>query len=161
MGISKRLKAIAELVTAGCSAADIGTDHGYVPIYLLRSGISPYVIASDISEGSLLKARQNAERFHLEDKMECRLSDGLENFRPGEADAAVISGVGGILICGILTAYPEVSVSFKELILSPQRDAELVRSCVGELGFKLVHDEVIEDKGKKYTVLKAENTASV
>ena len=159
MSLSHRLKVIAELVTAGNTAADIGTDHGYVPVYLLRSGISPQVIASDISEGSLSKARKNAVRFHLEDKMECRISDGLKAYVPGEADTCIISGMGGILITDILTSSEDAARSFKEFILSPQRNPELVRECLAELGFKIVYDEVLEEKGKKYVIIKAVNTA--
>ena len=157
MALSHRLKVIADQVTVGNTAADIGTDHGYVPIYLLRSGICPRVIASDISEGSLVKARAAAKRFHQEGKMECRISDGLKAYSPGEADSCLISGMGGILIAEILTDSFEVAQSFREMVLSPQRDAQLVRNCLTELGFRIVYDETIEDKGKKYAVIRAEN----
>ena len=215
MGISKRLKLIAELVTKGNVAADIGTDHGYVPIYLLREKISPRAIAVDVSKGSLEKARENAEFFHLkiqdnerianeskkskvcesEEKNEqnideiinfqsqddvefeaggtldnsiiqgnrkinnigtidLRLGDGLSVLKSGEADTIIISGMGGILMTNILEAHKEVSLSAKELILSPHRDADLVRGFLNDYGFKIVFDEVITDKKKSYSIIK-------
>ena len=155
MGISKRLKTIADLVTPGLTVADIGTDHGFVPVYLVRNNISPFVFAADVSKGSLEKARENVTYFHLEDRIECRLSDGFSAFSPGEAECAVISGMGGILIAKILSASPLVTDFLKEVILSPHRDAELVRECVFEAGFKIITDMEIEDKKKKYVIIKA------
>ena len=157
MGISKRLKLIAELVTKGNVAADIGTDHGYVPIYLLREKISPRAIAVDVSKGSLEKARENAEFFHLtiqDGTIDLRLGDGLSVLQPGEADTIIISGMGGILMTNILEAHKEVSLSAKELILSPHRDADLVRGFLNDYGFEIVFDEVITDKKKSYSIIK-------
>ena len=204
MAISVRLKTIAELVTPGYRAADIGTDHGYVPIYLLRNDISPYVIAADLSPGSLEKARVNARRArflidsnlsqsqkmsqkvgllkvsnpapmqetsqevgflkdsnpsHGSEKtapygIECRLSDGLSAFKPGEVDSIIIAGMGGILMDRILRNGIEVVKSAKELILSPHRDAPLLREFSNEFGFTIVSDIQIEDKKKTYTILK-------
>ena len=155
MAISGRLKFIADLVTAGHTACDVGTDHGFVPAYLLRENISPYVLAVDVSEGSLAKARELSYRFGLEGRMECRLSDGFEKVLPGEADTCIISGMGGILMTKIMDAHPEVFTSFKEVILSPHRDADLVRSTISGYGFDIVFDDIIEDKKKQYVVIKA------
>ena len=162
MGISNRLKTIAEAVTPGLRAADIGTDHGYVPICLLRNGISPYVIAADLSEGSLEKARENLKRAkYLEEtapdgkaKAECRLSDGLKEFCPGEVDAIILSGMGGILMDRILRDGIEVVRAAKELILSPHRDTQLLREFASEFGFSVIRDEEFTDKKKTYPLLK-------
>ena len=161
MGISNRLKTIAELVTPGFRAADIGTDHGYVPIYLLRNGICPFVIAADLSPGSLEKARGNIERAGLLIRdssqmpgIECRLSDGLSAFVPGEVDSIIISGMGGILMDRILRGCPEVVKCAKELILSPHRDVQMLRDFAEEFGFTVSEDIVILDKKKSYSILK-------
>ena len=155
MAISKRLKTIAELVTPGYRAADIGTDHGYVPIYLLRNEISPSAIAADLSEGSLEKAREHAKRAGLLDNgIECRLSDGLTKILPGEVDSIVISGMGGILMDRILRAHMEVVFAAKELILSPHRDVELLREFAEEFGFEVIEDLELNDKKKNYHILK-------
>ncbi len=176
MAISNRLKTIAELVTPGYRAADIGTDHGYVPIYLLRNGICSYAIAADLSTGSLEKARDNAHRaglliertdlpgtdetktdkkaFPLLKGVECRLSDGLAEIRPGEVDSIVISGMGGILMDRILRDGLDVVRAAKELILSPHRDVPLLREFAKEYGFDIVEDIEMVDKKKTYTILK-------
>ena len=167
MAISNRLKTIAELVTPGYRAADIGTDHGYVPIYLLRNGISSYVIAADLSSGSLEKARENAERagFLLAVEtgcsegaqkrgIECRLSDGLSEICPGEVDSIILSGMGGILMDRILRTGIEVVQTAKELIVSPHRDVDLLRAFADEYGYQIVQDLELTDKKKRYHILK-------
>ena len=98
MKISERLKEIASMVTTGNTVADIGTDHGYVPVYLCKNNISNHIIAMDINEGPLKIARQNIKRAELEDKVDIRQSAGFENIKPGEADTAIIAGMGGELI---------------------------------------------------------------
>lgn len=154
MSISKRLETIANLVTPGYRVSDIGTDHGFVPIYLLRNHISPFVIAADLSSGSLEKARQNVSRAGLSDVIECRLSDGLSNVDPGEVESIIISGMGGILIDRILRANPEVVESVKELILSPHRNSELITKFAEEFHFQIVYDKTIQDKKKDYRIFK-------
>ena len=161
MGISVRLKTIADRVTPGYIAADIGTDHGFVPIYLVQNNICDKVIASDKSPGSLAKAEENVGRAGLDQQIECRLSDGFDAYSEGEIESAVISGMGGILMVRILSQSPEVVKALKELILSPHRDADLVREYVSSIGFKIVSDEILEDKGKKYCILKCVNHADI
>ena len=157
MAISKRLKEIANLITPGYTVADIGTDHGYVPIYLLKNNISPKTFAMDMSKGSLEKAIESAERLGLSDVMECRLSDGFDKLAPYEADAAIISGMGGMLMNRILTDGIEVVRTLKEVVLSPHRDAPVIRDFLNNNGFEIIVDEVFEDKGKCYIIIKAVN----
>ena len=155
MSISARLKYIADLVSEGYTVADIGTDHGYVPLYLLRQGRVPRAIAADLSSGALRKAMENADRFGLSDKMDCRLSDGLQSISPGEADCIVISGMGGILMRKILDAGLDTVLSAKELVLSPHRNPELIIEFLQENQFNIICDATITDKGKSYRVFKA------
>lgn len=154
MSISKRLETIANLVTPGYRAGDIGTDHGFVPIYLIRNQISPFVIAADLSAGSLEKAKQNVLRAGLEDSIECRISDGLSSILPGEVDSIILSGMGGILIDRILRSGVEVVRSAKELILSPHRNPELITQFAMEHHFRIIYDEIIFDKKKYYHIFK-------
>ncbi|MBO7729858.1 MAG: SAM-dependent methyltransferase [Lachnospiraceae bacterium] len=154
MSISKRLETIADLVTPGYRASDIGTDHGYVPIYLLRNHICDHVIAADLSKGSLEKASHNITRAGLSECIECRLSDGLSEICPGEVDSIIISGMGGILMDRILRNGLEVVKAAKELILSPHRNPELIEAFAEEFGFAVVYDEVILDKKKYYHIYK-------
>ncbi len=155
MSISLRLKYIVSLVTPGNRCADIGTDHGFVPACLIKEGISEYVIASDISAGSLKKAEELAKRYDITDRMICRLSDGLENIAPGEVDTLIISGMGGIAMTNILDKKPAVLDMVSELILSPHRDSNLVRDFVIDHGFVILSDETITDKKKDYVIIKA------
>lgn len=154
MSISKRLRYIAGLVTPGYTAADIGTDHGYVPVFLLREHIVPKAIAVDVSEGSLQKAIQLAQKAGLKEQMECRLSDGLRGVNPGEAECIIISGMGGILMRRILDEGLETALSARELILSPHRDPELITEFLMDHGFQIVHDEIIIDRKRSYRVIK-------
>ena len=155
MSISYRLKQVAGLVTEGYVIADIGTDHGFVPIYLLREGRIPKAIAVDVSKGSLQKAMENAGRAGLKDKIDCRLSDGLHDVAPGEADCIIICGMGGILMRRILDEGLDTALSAKELILSPHRNPELIYEFIEQNGFVITDDLEIEDKKKKYKVIRA------
>lgn len=155
MSISKRLKYIAGLVTEGCVAADIGTDHGYVPVYLLKEGIVPKAIAVDLSQGSLQKAIDLAKKAGLEDRMDCRLSDGLKGVKPGEADCIIISGMGGILMRRILEEGLETALAARELILSPHRDPDLILEFLKENSYTVILDQTIPDKKKMYRIIKA------
>ena len=102
MELSKRLQAVAGLVTAGSRLADIGTDHAYIPIYLARSGKIPEAVAMDVNRGPLERAEENIRAYELEDRIKTRLSDGFSALEQGEADSAVIAGMGGGLMSRIL-----------------------------------------------------------
>ena len=154
MSISKRLESIANLVTPGYRVSDIGTDHGYVPIYLLRKDLCPSAIAVDISKGSLEKAIFNVSRAGLENKIDCRLSDGLDAISPGETDSIIIAGMGGILMDKILRRGIEVVLSSKELILAPHRDIQLVHQFAKEFGMGIVYDNTVLDKKRYYNIIK-------
>ena len=95
--ISNRLLLCAEFVPRGTRAADIGTDHGYLAVYLLREGICPFVTAADLREQPLQKARENAARFGVSENMQFFLSDGLQSIPPGAADTIIMAGMGGDL----------------------------------------------------------------
>ena len=155
MSISFRLKYIAGLVSPGYTVADIGTDHGYVPVFLLREKIIPHAIAVDLSKGSLEKARELAEQAGLREQMDCRLSDGLFDVKPGEAQCIIIAGMGGILMRRILDSGLETVLEADELILSPHRNPELILDFLEEHSFRVVSDEIITDKKKQYRVIKA------
>ncbi|MBE6009472.1 MAG: SAM-dependent methyltransferase [Lachnospiraceae bacterium] len=153
--LSKRLRAIAGMVTAGYRLADIGTDHGYLPIWLLQNNRIPYAIGMDIRPGPLEHARVNMQSAGVSDKMELRLSDGLDQLQEDEADTIVISGMGGMLIISILQNAHQKVCSLKELILSPQSDIPMVRQFLRTNGFVITDEEVILDVQKFYTIIKA------
>ena len=120
--ISRRLKAVAALVSPGLVLADVGCDHGYIPIYLIQKGKIPRAIAMDINQGPLLRAREHIREWGLEDYIETRLSDGVEALNPGEAQCLVIAGMGGPLMEKILTQGKDVVKNMKELIIQPQSE---------------------------------------
>ena len=161
MAISGRLKLIADLVTPGGVAADIGTDHALVPLYLLKENRVSRVIAVDISKDCLKKAQEAVARYGLEGRLVPRLCDGLEKLSPFEADSIIISGMGGILMTNILQKGIAVTKSAKELILSPHRDPDLVRTFLNENDFEIIYDDVILDKKKSYCVIKAVNKSII
>lgn len=154
MQISNRLKMVADCVTKGYSLADIGTDHGYVPIYLIKNGNVGHVIAMDVRKGPLKKAKENVEKEHLQGQIELRLSDGLDKLKEGETDAILIAGMGGALIVRILDANLKKAKAAKELILSPHSQVELVREYLRTQRFDIKDETMLKDDGKFYTILK-------
>ena len=106
MELSPRLQAIAEQVPQGAHLADVGTDHGYLPVWLLRDGRINSAIAADLREGPLNRARETARRFNVEEQISFRLCDGLSAIRPEETDTVTIAGMGGETIISILEAAP-------------------------------------------------------
>lgn len=154
MELSKRLHAVASLVTEGASVADIGTDHGYVPIYLAENGICTHLIAMDINRGPIEKAREHISRYGFEEQIDTRLSDGLQNLTPGEVDTMIAAGMGGGLTIRILSNSPEIVQSLEEFILQPQSEIHKVREYLNQNGFELVDEEMVEEDGKYYPVMK-------
>lgn len=155
MQISERLKAVSEMVTEGNRIADIGTDHGYVPIWLLKQGRIKHAIGMDVRQGPLSHARENRKQYGLEEKLELRLSDGLSSYQCGEADSIVIAGMGGELMIRILKAGREKLSGAEELVLSPQSEIREVREYLAAEGFHLKQEVMIKEDGKYYVIMKA------
>lgn len=155
MNLSLRLKTVASFVKRGSRLADIGTDHGYIPIYLVEEGFINEAIAMDINKGPLERAQENIRKAGLENQIRIRLSDGLDKLLPGEADSIIIAGMGGMLIKDILKRGLDVIKSTGELILSPHSDLAEVRDFLSEEGFKIIHEEMLIDEGKYYVIIKA------
>ncbi len=154
MELSKRLYAVAGLVTEGASVADIGTDHGYVPIYLVESGIASKVIALDVNQGPLNRARMHIVGHGLGDRIETRLSDGLAMIRPGEVDTVIASGMGGPLTIRILQEGKEVADQLNALILQPQSEICRVRRFLTENGYRIEQEDMVQEDGKYYPVMR-------
>lgn len=154
MQLSKRLQAVAALVTPGSILADVGTDHGYIPIYLAEAGIISRAIAMDINRGPLMRADQHIRENELSGRISVRLSDGLKGLRPGEADSVVIAGMGGPLMITILAEGGHVLPGMKELILQPQSEIEKVRAWLWQSGYATVQEHMIEEEGKYYPMMR-------
>lgn len=152
--ISDRLICCASMIPPGARVADIGTDHGYLGIYLLRNGISPHVLAADLREQPLEKAKANAALFGVSDRMEFVLSDGLREISPDAADTVVCAGMGGDLIALILTACEWIKDKNYTLILQPQSGGQDLRRWLGENGFSMEAETLVQDGGFLYTVMR-------
>ena len=155
MEISKRLQAIAGMVQPGGTACDVGTDHGYLAIYLIEQNISNTVIAMDVAKGPLSKAQTNIALAHLENRIETRLSDGLDKLKAGEAQTVIMAGMGGILITGLLEKGRKILDTVEELILSPHTDIELVRRYLLNHGYAIQEETMLLEEGKYYIIMKA------
>lgn len=140
------------MVTKGNRVADIGCDHGFVPIWLVSSQTAPSAIAADVRPGPLSRAKAHILEAGLENQIETRLSDGMACLKPGEVDSVVMSGIGGPLMVRILRDSLETAMSLKELILSPQSELEEVRQFLKESGFHIDYERFLEDEGKFYSV---------
>ena len=154
--LSERMLRTASFVSCGNRTADVGCDHAYTSIYLVEQGVAPQVIAMDVNEGPLARAKENVRKFGMEDKISLRLSDGLAALSPGEADTVLIAGMGGPLMERILTACPETVAAVKELVLQPQSEISEFRRFVQQIGFRITEEDMLYEDGKYYTILRAE-----
>lgn len=155
MQLSKRLQAVADLVTPGNRVADVGCDHAYTSIYLTEQQISPHVIAMDVNQGPVDRARENIDKYGFRDRIEVRKSDGLEKLKLNEADTILIAGMGGALTVQILTGYPEILKNIKELVLQPQSEIYKVRQMLVDYGFIIINENILKEDGKYYFMMKA------
>lgn len=147
---------MAGLVPRGVSACDVGCDHGFVAIHLVREHICPGVIAMDINRGPLLRAREHIESAGLSAYIETRLSDGLEKLAAGETECMIAAGMGGRLIVKILEEYPEKRESLRYLVLQPQSELSCVRSYLRERNFVIRREDMVLEDEKFYPMMLAE-----
>lgn len=153
MKLSNRLLAVASMVTPGGRIADVGTDHGYIPIWLVEQGTAVSALAMDVREGPLLRAKEHIAAHKLENVIETRLSDGLQNLKPGEADTVIIAGMGGELMLRIIREGSHMWDRVSRWVLSPQSELSAFRHGLEELGFLILREEFLEEDGKYYTVM--------
>mgnify|MGYP002553941173 FL=1 len=160
MELSKRLYAVSALVSDGMIVADVGTDHGYIPIYLAESGRIPSAIAMDINHGPLERAEAHIRMYHLEKKIQTRLSDGVKGLTPGECDCVVAAGMGGALIIKIMEEGEAVFKNLKEFILQPQSEIAKVRQYLCEHQYRIIKEDMVLEDGKFYPMMKVVNRES-
>ena len=153
--ISQRLKQVAELVPEGMRLADVGTDHGYVPIWLLQQGRIPSAIAMDVNKGPLIRAEENRAKYGLDRQIELRQSDGLEKLKPGETDVVLIAGMGGPLMIRILEEGRAAAECISAFVLQPQSEIPSVRRYLIRNGYDIEEEIMLIDEGKYYMGMKA------
>ena len=152
--LSKRLQAVADMITAGNITADIGTDHAYIPIYLIENNIVPKAFAMDINKGPLDIAAAHVDSYGFNDRITLRLSDGLNALGENEAESVVIAGMGGALEIKILSSNMNVVNSLKELVLQPQSELKKFREFLINEGFYIEDENMVLDEGKYYPMIK-------
>ncbi len=158
--LSARLKKIAYLTQGSETLADVGCDHGYVPIYCVANGLCQKAIAMDVNQGPLLRCEKNIEKYNLSDKIKTRLSNGINSLAYGEVDTIVIAGMGGLLIRDILASDKNKIADGTTLILQPMLAPVELRLYLYENGF-LIEDEYIErETNKFYNIFKVKKVRS-
>lgn len=156
--LSNRLTAVSSLVENGSVIADIGTDHGYIPVYLYKKGIIKGAVAADVNDGPLSSCKALVLQEGLCDAIKTRLSDGLDNIRPDEYDTVIIAGMGGELISDILS---KADLRDKHIILNPMTHPEIARKFLYDNGFEIDNDFIIKDSKHYYSVFDARYTGEI
>jgi len=144
--LQPRLQCIASLVPQGARLADVGTDHGYLPVWLLQHGRIESAIASDINALPLDHARATAREYGVTERMDFRLCPGLAKIKAEECDAIAIAGMGGETILGILEAAPWTHEDVHTLILQPQTKIDLLRCWLCGHGYRFLSETLVRDK---------------
>lgn len=150
--LSKRLEVVCGFVAPGDRVADIGCDHGYLSIYLLKNNIASSVIASDINEAPLKSAMHNADKFGVRDKMEFYLSDGVKKL-PRDFDTLVCAGMGGDTIVSILDSAFWLKDEKYRLLLQCQSKTPMLRKYLSDQGWRITEESVVKDGRFLYTVM--------
>ena len=151
--LSKRMQSVADMIQPCDAVGDIGCDHAFVSIYLIEQHRTKRVIASDVRRGPITIAKRNIEAMNLADQIEIRMGDGLDTIVPGEVNAVVLAGMGGMLMIDILERGEEVVTRCDQLVLQPQSDIEKVRRYLAEKGYHLADEQMLIDAGKYYNLL--------
>ena len=156
--LDPRLAAAASFVRQGAAVADIGTDHAYLPLYLLERGIARFAVVSDINRGPLERARKNASQAGLSSRMRFVLTDGLTGLEPERdgVDDILICGMGGELIARIIGGSEYPKKPGVRLILGPMSSPEELRGFLADSGFRIVSEKLAESGGKRYPTILAE-----
>ena len=154
--LNKRLAAVAALVRPGSRVADIGTDHAYLPVELVKTGVCESALACDLRKGPLENARAHIAKAGLADRIECRLGDGLSPVKAGEADELVLAGMGGETIAAILAACPFLCDPTLRIIAQPMSHPEDLRRFLFDNGFAILTEQAVAEDNKLYLVLCAE-----
>lgn len=152
--LSERLKSLTDMVSIGKRVVDVGCDHGFLSIYLVQHGISPGVLAMDVRKGPLSGAQEHIAEYKMDNYIETRLSDGLSEYKIGEAQSLVCAGMGGRLMMKILTQSREKARTLEELILQPQSELPAFRRFLKAEGYLTLEENILCEEGKFYFLFK-------
>lgn len=151
--LSDRLQTIADMICEECRVADIGTDHGYLPIYLLQKKRPIFVAACDINQGPLDHAKRSAAQYGLENAMSFRLGNGLACVAPNEVDTIIIAGMGGETIAAILEAAPWTKSGECRMLLQPMTKVEFLRPWLSERGYVIEQERLVYENRTYFPVM--------
>ena len=152
VNINKRLEMIAFKIPDNRSVIDVGCDHALLGIYLVLNKKNIKVIASDINEGPLVKARENIKKFGVEEQIKIKLGNGIDTIEEG-IDTIVISGMGGLNMIGIFKYKTHLLKNVSTIVLSPNNYTKEVRREITKLGYYISDEDLVEDKGIIYPVI--------
>lgn len=161
LNLSERMLMAAKMVRKGSSVADIGTDHAYLPAYLILNGISPKALACDVRKGPLENAKKTVVAYSIEEKVTLRLSDGFDEIEPYEADDFIMCGMGGTLMEQLVSRTYWLKDKSKRIIVQPQSHAEDIRRFFVENGFEILFEDACIDGGKLYCAITAKYTGEI
>lgn len=151
------MESAANLINKGSYPADIGTDHAYIPIYLIRMGICNKAIATDIRKGPLLRAEENIKLYRLQDRISIRQGAGLTPIGMGEVDCVILAGMGGNLICDILEKEKRKADSVGYFIFQPMQAPEVLRRYLYNNNYRITHEKLAKEEDKIYQIIVAEH----
>jgi tRNA (adenine22-N1)-methyltransferase len=155
MNLSNRLEKIANFVPKNTIVADIGCDHGYIPIYLIKNNISKKIIAIDISENSIRKTIENVKINNLEKDIDIRVGDGLDKILSYEVDTVIIAGMGGLMIRDILDKDKKKTNSITNFILQANIASKELRKYLYENNFEIIDEGLVKEGDKFYEIIHA------
>lgn len=153
--LTNRLLVTAQFVYGGGTLIDVGTDHAYLPVFLIQNGVIKEAVACDIHQKPLENARKTVENYNLSDKITLCISDGLQNINPDRADEIVIAGMGGTLISEIIEKAPWLKNKKKHLILQPQTKAEQLRAFLYNGGYEIIEEKAVFEGQRLYIAMHA------
>lgn len=153
MKLSPRLQAITDYVPKGAVVADIGTDHGYIPVYLIKNKIASRVIATDINIGPLKNANSYIDKKNYREVIETRLGNGLKCLLPNEVNTIIIAGMGGLLIIEILEDSKDITETAKYFILQPMVGSEELRKYLYYHDYTILDERLAKEGNKLYEIM--------
>lgn len=161
MELKGRLKLIADKVPECGTICDVGTDHAYIPIYLVKKKVCRKAIASDVRKGPVAIASENVKKNRLDNEIEVRLGDGLQKLGRSEAEVIIIAGMGGLLITEIMAKDIQKCRNAVQLILQPMNALEVLREWLYSNGFNIIDEGLVAEEDKIYNVICAEWVGNV